>query len=235
MAKRGYNLILVARRKDRLATIADELIQKYHIKTEIFPADLSKNEEINRVAERIKDCDELTMLVNNAGFGAIGEFTDNEWDIHASSHSVMLMAIIKLTHSALENMRERQRGDIINVSSVSGFLKNRGAATYSAIKAYINTFSYALNMEVRDNGVRVQALCPGFTHTEFHATESMTGFEKNRIPKWMWLKADFVVEKSLRCLKKNKPICIPSLRYKLIVFLVRNSLIGWIINKYARR
>ncbi len=154
---------------------------------------------------------------------------------HYDSHSVMLMAVIRLTYAALTGMRERGRGDIINVSSVAGFMHGRGASTYCATKAYINTFSQALSQEVAEHGIRVQALCPGFTHTEFHATSRMDGFEKSRTPKWMWLNADFVVEDSLKCLKKNKVICIPSIRYKIMVGLLRNRLIGAILSKLARR
>ncbi len=205
----GYRLILVARRKDRLETLASELG-----KAEVLTADLTRESDLHRVEERIAAEPELEFLVNNAGFGVQGPFYAIPLESQDRMHRLHITAIERLTHSALGGMVERRKGNIINVSSVAGFLATPFAASYCATKAWINTFTEAIYLELKaiHSPVRIQALCPGFTYTEFHDVAEM---DRNTIPRSLWMSAEFVVDDSLRGLSGNKLIVIPGWRYKL--------------------
>jgi len=235
LAEQGFNLILSARRKDRLDKLGNELGEKYKITSETLVADLSNFDDINKVSARILNCPNLTMLVNNAGFGYNSEFIDLPFNDSAQMNRVHVDAPIALTHSALKVMKKKKKGTIINVSSVSGFLTGKGCVIYCASKAYMNSFSQSLQMEVEKDNIKIQALCPGFTYTEFHDNKKMGDFNRSTIPSWMWFSSEFVVNKSLSDLSKKKTICIPGFRYKLLVALLTNKLTGPILLKLMKR
>jgi hypothetical protein len=216
LAARGYDLILVARREDRLRSIAGELAG-----AEALLADLATLDGIEKVENAIASAASLELLVNNAGFGTRGRF----WAAGLAGQERMLdvhmRATLRLTHQALRGMVERGRGAVINVSSVAAFGQSVGNVSYCASKAWINSFSEGLALELRDAGsaVRVQALCPGFTTTEFHET---LGVDRKLIPGWMWMTSDAVVEASLRGLDRGKVIVVPGWRYKGAAALMRH-------------
>ncbi|QXD14589.1 SDR family oxidoreductase [Rhodocaloribacter litoris] len=224
LAERGYNLILVARRADRLAELAEELQTRHGIEAEGLPADLATDEGIRRVEARIVDCDTLDLLVNNAGFGTTGRFAEIDLAPQLAMIHVHVIAPVRLIRAALPGMMARGAGGIINVSSVSAFWPNAGSATYSATKAYLNAFSEALAHELRGTGVTVQALCPGFTRTEFHDTETFTGFDRSLIPDFLWLTTHEVVQASLEALERGRIIVIPRLIYRVLASLGRSAL-----------
>ncbi|MCA9875032.1 MAG: SDR family oxidoreductase [Anaerolineales bacterium] len=234
LAQDGYNLVLVARREERLAALAGELTQAYGITAEVLPADLTQAADVARVEQRIANLN-LSLLINNAGFGTNqGSLLASNLDEQIDMLNLHVLATMRLCRAALPGMTARGSGAIINVSSISAFFPLPGDINYPASKAYLNTFSQALQAEVARQGIRVQALCPGFTRTEFHDTEAMTGFQKSRIPAIMWMTSEQVVEDSLRCLGRDQVICVPGWRNQLLVLGSQNGLAGLIL-RVARR
>jgi uncharacterized protein len=205
----GYRLILVARRKDRLEALAAQLGN-----AEVLTANLALDSDLGRVEERIAAEPELEFLVNNAGFGVQGFFHHATLESQDRMHRLHILAIERLIHAALGGMVERQKGNIINVSSVAGFLATPFNTSYCASKAWINMFTEGIYLELKaiHSPVRIQALCPGFTYTEFH---DAAGMDRNIVPRSLWMSAEFVVENSLRSLEPNKLYVIPGWRYKL--------------------
>ncbi|MDQ8165289.1 MAG: SDR family oxidoreductase [Gemmatimonadota bacterium] len=219
LAASGHDLIIVARDAVRLEALADELTLQHGVHVEVLPADLSRDDGRRHVADRIAREPRLAVLVNNAGFGTKGRLANRPEAEQATMLELHVMAPMIHTRAALPGMIERGRGWIINVSSVASFTHSAGNANYSATKTYQRVFSESVDLELHGTGVRVQALCPGFTHTEFHARG---GMNKAGIPGFLWLSAERVVDESLAQLAANGPtVCVPSLRFKLIVLLLR--------------
>ena len=157
--------------------------------------------------------------MNNAGFGTKGLLVSRPVAEQATMLELHVMAPMLLTRAALPGMLARGRGTIINVSSVASFAYSMGNVNYCATKAYLRVFSEGLAMEVAGKGVHVQALCPGFTYTEFH---DRAGIDRKKMPDWLWLPAARVVDESLAQAARAGPtVCIPGLRYRAIVFLIR--------------
>ena len=220
LAARGYDLILIARRADRLQALADELARSHGAKSEIVTADLNAAADLERVAVRLGAVPELDLLVNNAGYGVKGVFASSPYAGQEGMHLLHVMATLRLTHAVLGRMVERRAGAVINVASVAGFLTSPGAVSYGASKSWINAFTEGLWMELRGTGspVRVQALCPGFTYSEFH---DVAGLNREKLaPKSWWYPAERVVEESLAGLGRDKVFVIPAFRYRLLVGLV---------------
>lgn len=216
LSGRGYHLILVARRKERLHKLAEELGD-----AEALAADLAVESDLRAVENRIAAEPALEFLVNNAGIGLPnGLFSSLDVELHDRMHRLHVLAVKRLTHAALRGMVERRRGSIINVSSVSGFLHTPYGVSYCATKAWINSFTEGLHLELKSSRspVRVQALCPGFTYSEFH---DRIGMDRSVIPRSLWMSAEEVVDASLRGLEKNRLFVIPGWRYRLFLFLYR--------------
>ena len=211
----GHDLILIARRKERLERIASNLFDIYGTRAEILQADLTDDADLERVSERIGREQRLALLINNAGFGIRGRFWEVDLAENSRMHKLHITATLRLTHSALRSMVARDFGGIINVASISSFLRSPGTTSYSATKAWMSAFTEGLYLELREarSQVAVQALCPGFTYSEFH--EAM-GMARPKVQPWLWLTAEEVVEASLDGLRRRKPIVIPGWRYKLI-------------------
>lgn len=216
LAARGYDLLLIARREDRLRSLASELGEMYPIAAESFPADLARDDDLERVSSKIRGAPNLGLLVNNAGFGTRGYFF--EIDVHGQEqmHRLHVIATLRLTHAALLNLAPRGAGGVINVSSVAGFGQGLQSIGYCATKRWMNSFTEGLAVELaaKRSPVKVQALCPGFTLSEFHET---AGVDRTEIPKSMWMTSDFVVEESLRGFDRGKLFVIPGWRYQLLV------------------
>ncbi len=216
LSARGYRLLLVARRRDRLERLASEIKGG----AEAFDADLTNDADLRRLEERIAAEPQLEILVNNAGFGTLRRFFESGLEEQEKMHRLHVIAILRLTHCALRGMVARRKGSIINVSSVAAFLHNPFSVSYGSTKAWINSFTESLAVELESIGspVRVQALCPGFTYTEFHDT---LGIDRNFIPSSLWMSAEDVVETSLRALETGQLIVIPGWRYRLFVGIQR--------------
>jgi hypothetical protein len=229
LAADGYELVLVARREDRLAAFASELGLQFGIVTQHLAADLCDPAGVEKVEKHIKSLDRLDLLINNAGFGARGDFVHADLDRQIEMIQLHVLASVRLAHAALSGMIARDRGGIINVASLAGFIPLPGDATYSATKAFLVSFSQALHEELRGTKVRVQALCPGFIRTEFHAVEQLPESELARIPRVLWSQADGVAAASLRALAKGTVVSVPGWKNRLILALARMGVVRLIL------
>ncbi len=219
-ASRGCHLVLVARTTGPLEETADTLRGQWGVPVETIAADLLDDDSLARVLARLTDHEQLapdrtpvTVLVNNAGHGLVKPFADNPFDDERRHLRIHLEIPLALAHVALQHMRARRHGTIINIASVAGFTP-RG--TYGAVKAAMISFSRWANLTYGSEGIRVTAVCPGFVHTDFH---QRMGADKTSVPGLMWLDTDRVVREALRDTAAGKAVSIPSLRYKALVAL----------------
>ena len=241
LAARGYDLLLVARREDRLRALAAEIADAHPVSVDIMAADLAADEPRARVAARIRAASNLRLLVNNAGFGVVGFFRQASLDEQDRMHRLHVLTTLALSHAALQNLTARadhgERTGIINVSSVASFGQSPTSVSYCATKAWMTSFTEGLAIELaaQASPVKVQALCPGFTYTEFH---DRIGMDRKPIPKQLWMTADFVVAESLRGFDRSRLIVVPGWRYKISVAFIRampGSLMRRIAGVGARR
>ena len=225
---RGYDLTLIARREDRLRALAQEIAAVHHVRVEPMPADLTSDQDVNTVATYLQEASDLALLVNNAGFGVVGYFFEADVRAQEQMHRLHVLATMRLTHAALENLvpRAQPGTGVINVSSVAAFGSSPQTVCYSATKAWMNAFTEGLAAELaaKNSPVAVQALCPGFTLSEFHDVLKM---DRSRIPRSLWMTPDFVVQESLRGFFRKKLIVIPGWRYKLLAGLMRTIPSSW--------
>jgi short-subunit dehydrogenase len=221
LAADGWDLVLVSRDAARLEKVAAGLREGHGRDVEVLPADLSDAAARDRVAARLAEAERpIDLLVNNAGFSTPSRMLEASYATEAELLDVLVVAVLQLSHAAARAMVARGRGGIINVSSVAGYLP-RG--TYGAAKAWVTSFSRSLAGEVRGSGVRVVATCPGFTRTEFHARG---GFDLAKIPGFMWLDADDVVDDALRALAAGRDVTVPGAQWKAITAVVRHLPMG---------
>jgi short-subunit dehydrogenase len=224
LAREGYDLVLVARDEARLSAMAASLGSR----AEVLRADLSVPADVALVESRAESVD---LLVNNAGFGHRGRFLDVPVEDELEMVRVHVDAVLRLTTAAVRGMALRGSGDVVNVASVAAFFP-RG--TYGASKAWVVSFSEAVRQDVGSRGVRVLALCPGFTRTEFH---DRAGMDMSGMPSLLWLDADFVVAEALKDLRAGKAVSVPGWQYKTLVAggrLVPRSLAGRLASRRGR-
>lgn len=233
LAVRGYNLILVGRRQDRLATIAVDLEQQHAISAEYVVADLSDSSDLEQLEHRIRELSGLEMLVNNAGFGTTGRFAEIDLAKQLDMVQVHIATTMRLCRAALPGMISRHQGAIINVASIGAFLSAVDNVTYNATKAFLVSFSESLQKELSGTDIQVQALCPGFTHTEFHDRPEYIDLDRSQIPDWLWSSSDEVVKESLRAIQRRQVICIPGFKNRLLIALFRNCLTSYLLQKQA--
>jgi short-subunit dehydrogenase len=216
LAESGHHLVIVSRTRERLEKLAAELRERYGVEVEVLDADLGVRSDLALVEARVADRERpIDLLVNNAGLGLKHPFLENSVEEEQYLLDVLATAVLRLTHAALGAMVERGSGAVVNVSSVAGYLP-RG--TYSAAKAYVTALSEWADLTYRDRGVRVMALLPGFTRTEFHERMDVS---QESAPSWMWLDVDQLVAEALRDLAKGKRISVPSKRYKALAAMAK--------------
>jgi short-subunit dehydrogenase len=215
-----HDLLLIARRKELLEALAAELTALHGSVVAVLPADLTQEKDLAIVADRIASEPNLALLVNDAGFGTSGVFWEANLEGQEQMHRLHVMATVRLSHAALKNMVARNSGGIINVASVAAFVRRSGSASYGATKSWMAAFTEGLYLDLQSvqSAVKVQALCPGFTYSEFHDTMHVD--RKGLAPSSLWLRAEFVVDESLKALPRGKLFVVPGWRYQAIVALV---------------
>ena len=217
LAERGYRLLLVDRRQQQLEQLCTAISGQHGVSAEPFAVDLCRREEVERLAERLTQTANLELLVNNAGFGTFDYFIDTDPQYLVGMVDVHVIAPTMLNRAVLPGMIERNHGAIINVSSVSAWFQSACNVQYSATKSFLAMFSLALAQELRGTNVRVQALCPGFMRTDFHAAQSMQGFDARCVPAaHLWTSPDVVVKCSLNRLAGKQVIVSPGFTYRLL-------------------
>ncbi len=243
LANKGWNLLLIARREEKLTKLSAKLMQKFGVDVRTFAADLSDASIPKNLFEFCQENKlEIAMLINNAGYGVPGDFEKNKWKTHHDSLQVMLNSLVELCHLFYPNMLKNKYGRIINVASLAGFAPpTAGHTLYGATKSFVIRFSHSLHLEGKDKGIHVTALCPGFTYTEFHdanGTRSMV----SKLPKFMWMSSQEVVSQGIDAVEKNQPIKVNG-KINRIIAAISSAMPDWIArglfaskaNKYRKR
>jgi len=215
LAQNGYNIVLVARDLPRLHERAKGLESNFGIETKVIQADLATDAGCKTIEDFITN-NQIDVLINNAGFGLNKAFTMSQLDAEQQMLDVLVRTPMRLMHVALPAMKERNKGVIINVSSVAGWI---AGGTYSASKSYLTVLTESLHTELSSTNVKVSALCPGFTRTEFH---QRGGMSMKGLPAFMWLNADKLVANAWKDAVAGKAVSVPGWQYQLLTFLMRN-------------
>ena len=219
LAAEGYDLVLVARDAARLGDAAADLAKRYDIAAEALPADLSTPDGCAPVEQRLRD-EPFDVLVNNAGLGLNISFLKSDVEQEERLLHVNVHAVMRLTLAVLPGMVERRHGGVVNVSSVAAFGATMPGSTYPASKAWVTSFSESVGLAARPYGVRVLAVHPGYTRTEFH---QRAGINLSKLPGWLWLDADKVAADGLRDLYAGRTVSVPDWKYKAAVFALRHA------------
>jgi short-subunit dehydrogenase len=207
LARRGNDLVLIARDGARLARLADELAGEHGVVADALDADLLTTDGLAAVEARLTDPDRpVDLLVNNAGFGTFGRFAELDVEREVQEVELNVVALLRLTRAALGAMEPRRSGAILNVASLAAYQPAPNSATYGATKAFVHSFTHAVHEEARGTGVRVMLVCPGYTHTEFH---ERAGLGPTGVPEFAWQSADAVVDAALRDLERGRSVSIP--------------------------
>ena len=214
LAENNYNIVLVARDIPRMQDRALGLQKKFNVQTHIIQADLSTDAGCAVVEHYIAN-NQVDVLINNAGFGLNKAFTMSDIDAEQQMFDVLVRTPMRLMHVALPLMKQRNKGVIINVSSVAGFI---AGGTYSAAKSYLTVLSESLHTELAGTNIKISSLCPGFTRTEFHQRGRMS---MKGLPSFMWLDSDKLVAKAWSDALKGEAISIPGWQYQLLVFVIQ--------------
>lgn len=213
LAAKGYNVVLVARDLPRLQERAKGLEERFNISTDVIQADLATDHGSLQVENYISS-HQIDVLINNAGFGVNKRFTRSALVDEQQALDVLVRTPVRLMHVALPLMIQRNKGVVINVSSVAGFI---AGGSYSAAKSYLTVLSESLNTELSGTQVKMSALCPGFTRTEFHQRAKMS---VQALPNFVWLSSDHLVEKAWRDALKGRAISVPGWQYKALRFII---------------
>mgnify|MGYP001085423897 FL=1 len=216
LAKNGYNIVLVARDLPRLQERAKSLESTFGIATKVIQADLATDAGCKLIEDFIAN-NQIDVLINNAGFGLNKAFTMSQLDAEQQMLDVLVRTPMRLMHVALPGMKERNKGVIINVSSVAGWI---AGGTYSASKSYLTVLSESLHTELAATNVKVSALCPGFTRTEFH---QRGGMSMKGLPAFMWLNSDKLVATAWNEAIAGKAVSVPGWQYQLLSFVVHST------------
>lgn len=219
IAGQGVNVVLVARRRNRLEELASDIEDMYRVEVRVAPADLTSRGVIEVLQPALSDID-IGLLVNCAGFGTTGPFLDMDPSVQESMVNLNCRVPLALTHELAQGMRERGRGGVIFVSSVNGFCAAPGMANYNATKAYDLLFAEGLAAELAPYGVDVQALCPGRTHTEFQRVAGIDARRLGPLSRFLFASAPSVVRTSLGKLGKRVTV-VPGFLNALNVFMMR--------------
>jgi hypothetical protein len=229
-AEHGFDLVLTARREDRLQAAAADLARQYGVSVRTLAADLADPEAPKRIVDELAQAGvAVDALVNNAGYGLPGRYADTTWEDQARFVQVMITAYAELAHRLVPGMLARRYGRMINVASVAGLVPGSpGHTLYGASKAFLIKFSQSLGLETRRQNVHVTALCPGFTYSEFHDVNG-TREIVSQMPTWMWLDADRVAREGYDAVMKGRLVHVPGRVYRALVFGIRHLPESWVL------
>lgn len=239
LAARGHDLVLVARRTERLQALAEELHERHGTHAHVLPADLADPTAPRQLVDALQSLGlSVDWLVNNAGYGVPGTFDASDWPVHADFLQVLLAAPTELAWRLLPGMRERAYGRIVNVASLAGHVPgSAGHTLYAASKAYLIKFSQSLALENRHWGVHVCALCPGFTRSEFHdvtGTRALVG----KLPRFMWQDAQTVAREGIDAVERGEAVHVTgrvNRAIKAMAKLMPDRLALWLSARESRR
>ncbi len=222
LAERGAALVITARRLDRLEALAAELREKYAVRVECIAADLAQTHAVEDICTEIdRRGIRLDMLINNAGYGVAGSFLTPSWQAHADSIHVLMTAPCELAYKLLPGMRERGYGRIANIASLAGHMPgSAGHTLYAASKAFLIKFSQSLALENIAKGVKVCAICPGFTYSEFHDVVG-TRATVSKMPDWMWTHASAVVREGIDAMERGEIVYVTGRINRMIKSLMK--------------
>jgi short-subunit dehydrogenase len=234
-AQEGFDVVLTARRADRLEALASELRAAHGSAVHVVVANLADPDAPRQIFENVTRAGiHVDALVNNAGYGLAGSFAGLPWPAHRDFIQVLITAVVELTYRFLPGMTNRRQGWIINVSSVAGMVpQTAGHTLYGASKALVLKFSEALAAEVARDGINVTALCPGFTYSEFHDVNGMRP-SVSRFPRWVWLQADEVARLGYRAVTRGQVVCVTGWVYRALLQAVRFAP-QWLFRIVGRR
>ena len=220
LARQGFNLVLTARRLDVLQRIAEKLQADHQIDCRVIPADLTDPESARRIFyELARDEIEIDVLINNAGFGLPKTLLTHDWREIAAFMEIMAVSWLHLSKLALPGMLKRGYGRIANIASLAAFAPESPGSLYSGVKAQMLTTSRGLRQECLGTGVHITAVCPGYTHTEFHSRIGIPDLAK-KMPRWMWQETDAVVSEAWRACERNRPVVVTGAVNKMFRFLL---------------
>ncbi len=229
LAGSGKDLILVARRTEPMEALAKALIERYKVAVDIIQSDLSERNATSALFDSVRERGlEVDTLINNAGSVGPDLLRARDWPAQQDYIELMMTSVAGMCHHFIPPMQQRGYGRVLNVASVAGQVSLAGDASYGPTKAYLIALSKGLSATVRGQGVNVLALCPGFTHTDFHQTDKLARM-KNRSPKFMWYDAEVVVREGLAALEKGKAVYISGRLYRFLIPLLKTRLGGWLM------
>lgn len=224
LAEKGYNLVLVARNADPLAALAEEISRTCGVQCVCLPADLSEPSAPKAIFAAIKEKEiNIDFLVNNAGVAGPNLLEEKDWSKHTQFYQLMMLSIAEMCQLFIPQMQARGFGYVINVASMAGRIPRAGGCNYGPSKAWVIALSEELAVTVRKDGVKVCALCPGFTHTEFHERAGLMSM-KNAMPKWWWYDADVVVREGLNAVERGKRVYFSGRLYRLLDPLFQSAI-----------
>jgi len=232
LAEQGYDLLMIDRRQSTLDELASEITGKLGVNVDTECVNLVDEEGVKRLAEHLQSLPDVSLLVNNAGFGQSNYFIDIDVENHVDMVNLHVHTPVRLCHAVLPGMIRRDRGAIINVSSLSAWTPCAGIVQYSATKQYLVSFSEAVKEELRGTNVNIQALCPAFIKTGFFDTDAMGTFNDKKVPRWLWVTADDVVSCSLKRL--HQVIVVPGLACRILGRLMRVPIAQPLVRRLAR-
>ena len=238
LAASHKTLWLIGRREQKLNQLAEELRSEHDVDAQVMIMDLSDQSIIDQLAEQLQQQTRLSTLINNAGYAEDGDFHELDWQKHKDIMNVHVGATLKLSYAALNVMSANAQGNIINVSSVASFLPTPSSPLYGPTKAFVRSLSETLAVNYKDRNIKIQALCPGFTITDFHEKIGIEpdSFYKDRGLMRAW-SSEYVVKKSLRDLQRGKVVSVPGWNYQLIVMLLRRlpiNCLQWMAGKGSK-
>lgn len=230
LAATHARLVLVDKDEAGLAATAAALDHAGPAEVETLAVNLAQPDQQDRVIQRIENGGDVCLLINNAGFGDPKLFFEQDAQRQCDMLQVHVMCAVRFCRAALPGMVQRGGGDIVNVSSLAAELPVPGNVMYGATKGFLALFSKMLRVECAYQGVNVQLLCPGYTHTDFHHSPSYEGSDFSRVPRWMWSAPEAVATASLRALPGRKFLCVPGRCNQCISLLLRSRVLPlWII------